>query len=285
MAAETYLPKINIIQYLIKTIAHKMKRLQLKFKQSAAFIFSLLIISILSVSCSKDEEITPEEPPVEESTGSVPFYKLQRVENLAAETDDKNPTVPKTEVLYSLENKTEQPLTFAKTSLWDLSFSGLYNSFLSGNNSANSLNTGYQGPGKGGIIVLEKSFDEVTDVPADSEFKTGKGLVGTDKAGAFGDGTGWYLYDFGGILIGDGSEQKKHVAYAAGEPLKLKDGTTLSARTIVLRTANGNIAKIKMISCYKDAFTADQWFKDTPHMYFTFEYVLVPKGSTKFEIK
>jgi len=40
-----------------------------------------------------------------------------------------------------------------------------------------------------------------------------------------------------------------------------------------------------MISCYKDAFTADKWFIDTPHMYFTFEYVIVPKGSKKFEIK
>lgn len=256
------------------------------FRQPLRWIFTLFLFSILITSCSKDEDTAPTapvKPPV--TTGSVPFYQLQRVENLAAETDDKNPTVEKTEVFYSLENKTEQPLTYAKTSLWDISFSGLYNSFLSGNNGTNSLNSGYQGPGKGGILIVQKPFDQVTDVPADAEFKTAKGLIGTDDAGAFGEGTGWYLYDFGGTLIGDGSEQKKHVAYAAGNPLKLVDGTTLAARTIIIRTANGNYAKIKMISCYKNAFTPDLWFKDTPHMYFTFEYVLVPKGSTKFEIK
>lgn len=260
-----------------------MERLYNTYRRSAKWIFPILVIAIFATACTKNKDIAPEEPVTAGTT--VPFYKLQRVENLAAETDDKNPTVPKTEVLFSLENKVEQPLTFAKTSLWDISFSGLYNSFLSGNNNTNTLNTGYQGPGKGGIIVVEKSFEEVTTVPSDTEFKTGKGLVGTDAAGAFGDGIGWYLYDFGGTLVGDGTDQKQHVAYALGSPLKLVSGVTLPARTIIIRTANGNYAKVKMISCYKDLFTASLWFKDSPHMYFTFEYVLVPKGSTKFEIK
>ncbi|MNY71051.1 hypothetical protein D3C86_2093090 [compost metagenome] len=56
-------------------------------------------------------------------------------------------------------------------------------------------------------------------------------------------------------------------------------------RTVIVRTANGDYAKIKMISGYKDAFTADKWFQTTPHMFYTFEYVVVPKGSTKFQIK
>ncbi|MDO7744729.1 MAG: hypothetical protein MUP99_13170, partial [Pedobacter sp.] len=116
-------------------------------------------------------------------------------------------------------------------------------------------------------------------------FKTGGTVVGTDKNGDFGEGTGWYLYDFGGRTVGDGSYEKEHVAYAIADGLTLANGTKLPARTIVLRTANGNFAKIKMISCYQNAFTPETWFRTTPHMFFTFEYVLAPKGSTKFEIK
>jgi hypothetical protein len=82
------------------------------------------------------------------------------------------------------------------------------------------------------------------------------------------------LYDETGMIKGDGSALKKHVAY--GMPEK---------RTLVIRTAKGDYAKIKMISLYKDAFTADKMFLNTPSAFFTFEYVVVPKGSTKFQIK
>lgn len=258
------------------------------FKKSVTGSIAILCLVVLSFSaCSKKDAVNPDPTPEmpARDADKVPYYKLQRVENLAAQTDDQNPTTPKTEILFSLDYKKEQPASYAKTSFWDVSLSGLYNSFLSGNNNADAANTGYQGPGKGGITVLQKTFDEVTAIPADNEFKTGKGLIGTDDAGAFGQGTGWYLYDFGGTTVGDGSDTKVHVAYALGNPLKLANGTILPARTIIVKTAAGDYAKIKMISCYKDVFTPDQMFTNTPHMYFTFEYVIVPAGSTKFEIK
>ncbi len=44
-------------------------------------------------------------------------------------------------------------------------------------------------------------------------------------------------------------------------------------------------AKVRMVSVYKDAFSVDKWSRNAPHMYLTFEYVMVPKGSKKFEIK
>jgi hypothetical protein len=248
----------------------------------------LAIATVLFSSCSKKNDPTPDTTTPVTSTRSadvVPYYKLQRVENLAAETDDQNPTTPKTEILFSLDYKKEQPSSYAKTTFWDLSLSGLYNSFLGGNNNSNPANSGYQGPGKGGVMIVQQAFDDVTTIPSDSEFKTGKGLIGTDDAGNFGEGVGWYLYDFGGLAVGDGSATKVHVAYALGNALKLANGTTLPARTIIVKTALGDYAKIKMISCYKDVFTPDLMFTNTPHMYFTFEYVIVPAGSTKFEIK
>jgi len=255
------------------------------FSKACILLCSWMLLNLVTACSDKNDDPQPEEEVPEETGSTVPYYTLQRVENLAVETDDENPTEAKTAVLFSLENKEEVQLSYARTQRWDVSFSALYNSFLGANNGQNSTSNGYGGAGQGGILVLEQAFDEVTAVPADNLFKTGGGIVGTDTAGDFGEGIGWYLYDFGGTTVGDGSYDKQHVAYALGSPLTLKNGTILKPRTIVIRTAKGNYAKIKMISCYEDAFTPDKWFRNVPHMFFTFEYVLVPKGSTTFEIK
>lgn len=244
-------------------------------KNRLKWVSACLVLGILFTSCKKDEVISPE-PTKEVPThteGGTPYYKLQRVENLAVETDDANPTVPPTAVLFSLETKAIVPLLYAKTNRWDICFNGLYNSFLSSNNGQSTTSLGAGSTGTGAIAIQQKPFDQVVDVPADVALNINK-LIGTDDEGDFGEGIGWYLYDFGGTKRGDGSYDKQHVAYAMPEK-----------RTVIIRTAKGDYAKIKMISCYKDAFTADKWFRNTPHMYFTFEYVIVPKGSTKFEIK
>lgn len=211
-------------------------------------------------SCKKDKE-----PVVEESKN---YYKLERVENLApAVTGTKN-------MYFNLETKNEVTAEQVKSTNWDLAFGGFSVSYMSGNNGTDPVNYGIGGGGKGGILVIEKPFDQVIDVPADADFKTGVNLFGMDKEGDRATETGWYLYDEKGTIKGDGSPRKQHVVYAMSD-----------SRTVVVRTANGDYAKIKMISCYKDAFTADQWFIDSARMFYTFEYVVVPKGSTKFQIK
>lgn len=224
-------------------------------------ISSLLIITagVLS-SCKKDKETVEAE--------STYYYKLQRVENFASATTGA------TTMYFNFETKKEVAASQVKTTEWDMAFGGMLTSFVSGNNSAEATNYGAGSTGVGGVAIVEKSFDQVTDVPAESEFKTGKDVFGTDKEGAAATGTGWYLYDMTGLIRGDGSARKKHVAYAMPEK-----------RTLVIRTAKGDYAKVKMISIYKDAFTADKWFIDVPMPFFTFEYVVVPKGSTKFVIK
>lgn len=229
-----------------------------------------IMLILLVTSCSKNEDVTPE--PTVPAGGSVPFYTLQRVENFQAEADDSNPTAARPAKYFSLENKQEVPDFYATTSRWDLQLFGLYNADFIAN-----------GKFEGGLVILEKTFEEVTNVPSDADFSASR-VVGADINGSFGGGIGWYFYDFGGSAIGDGSFDKEHVAYALGNPIMLKNGKTLT-RTIVIRTANGNYAKIKMISVYRDVLTPDKWMRNTPHMYFTFEYLLVPKGSTKFEIR
>lgn len=224
-------------------------------------IFGLLMLTAGALSsCKKDKA------PEKEETNS--YYKLERVENLA-------PAIVGAKSFYfNFETKQEVAAEQVKSTSWDMAFGGMSASMISGNNGADEGNYGFESTGKGGVLILEKPFEEVTDVPADADFKTGKDVVGPDKGGSFSTTTGWYLYDFDASVRGEGNPLKQHVAYALPE-----------SRTVVIRTANGDYAKIKMISCYKNAFTADLWFTVTPKMFYTFEYVVVPKGSTKFEIK
>ena len=245
-------------------------------------IFGFMVITGCSeeddpVPATDDPNPNPEVPAPEEpgdEEGNL-FYQLIRIENLEATTNDPDadPTAPRNPLYFSLEDSTWREDIYKKSNKWDLVFFSLYNSFLAGNNGDDENNLGYGANGIGGICILAENFDDVTAIPSPEKFMTAGG-IGTDAAGFFGAGLGWYLYDFGGTIMGDGSYEKQHVAYALQE-----------TRTIVLRTAKGNFAKIRMISCYKDAFTPEEWFRNTPHMYFTFEYVMVPAGSTEFEIR
>lgn len=267
-----------------------MKKMKILIKKVPQVVMMVFLIAVLTAACSSDdkpaEENGNEENPDTEVPDQTLFNKVIHVKNYQGSTSDDNPTAPSATLYYSLEENKSVDGSYKKTKKWDLAFGGLYASFLSGNNGSDSKNNGYQAGGVGGITIVAKPFDEVVDIPEDSQFKTGIDLIGTDDAGAFGNGTGWYLYDFDGVVVSDGTNlQKAHVAYALGDALKIANGTTIPARTVILKTANGNYAKIKMISVYKDVYTSAEWFKDTPHMYYTFDYVMVPKGSTKFEIK
>lgn len=250
-----------------------------KIRRYSFFCYALALICI-GYSCDKKENIIPDE----EETGN--YYKLIRVENLPiAPTDEGSTPNPHDHYLYSLSENKSVDVELGNSTKWDLAFGGIFTSFLSANNGSDEDNYGAGSTAKGGIAIVESTFDEVTEIPKDLEFKTGKDVIGTDDQGFFGEGMGWYLYDFFGTTVRDGAPEDQHIAYALAVPITKKDGTTVKPRTVILKTANGDYAKIKMISCYKDLFTPELWKKGEPIMYATFEYVMVPSSSTKFEIK
>lgn len=231
-----------------------------------------VFLLLAMVSCNKDDNGgDPETPPVSDTI----YGKLITVSNLAPEvTDDNDPTSTNRPPMYfSLEESKAVPAAYVKTARWDISFTEIYNSFLGGNNGGNTANLGSGGPGKGGIYMVEEPFENVLTAPDDTKFHTGKGVYGTDDSGDFGAGFGWYLYDFGGTIKGDGSYDLQHVVYP------------IQPRTIIVRTARGNYAKIKMLSLYKDELDPTKWRRNTPHPYFSFQYVLMKNGNKNFEIK
>lgn len=240
-------------------------------------------------SCSNDDGDAVKDDEVEiiddTPSSTANYYKVLRVENFGYTLADGNQLEDKSILYYSLVDHKEVSSDYRKTNRWDLAFSGLYSSFLSANNGSDAGNFGSQTSSTGGIYIVEQAFDEVKEIPADNLFKTGKEVYGTDENGDFGGGKGWYLYDFDGVHVRDGAYNNMHIAYALGEPLLLKNGKTVPARTLIIKTAKGDYAKIKMISVYKNIFKREDFTRTAPKMYFTFEYVLIPKGSTKFEIK
>ncbi len=249
---------------------------------------SLSLCFFIVAACSTDNSPTSDgtdDIPVTDDTPLTPTYynKLIRVENFAGVQGGDH--AQETNFFYSLEENKAVGESYRKTSKWDIGFGGILGSFMSGNNGENPNNYGSGTQTVGGIYIIEKPFDEVIAIPADAVFRTGKDEIGTDDHGDFGEGIGWYLYDFGGTLVRDGSYDNAHIAYALDKPLTLKNGTIVPARTIVVKTAKGDYAKLKMISVYKDILDREQFTRTAPKMFFTFEYVLVPKGSTTFEIK
>lgn len=248
-----------------------------------------VLLLVCSVACKKEAASTDVQPATEDSTAidTGNFHRLIRVVNFAADTAnaDDNPTGSKATVYFSLENNKSVSEQYAKTSQWDMAFGSLYNSYISGNNGTTVGNYGYGNRAAGGIAIVEKQFEEVTTLPANIVFKTAKDVFGGDAGGDFGNGAGWYLYDFGGTLVRDGAYDNQHVAYALGSPLTLATGAVIPARTLIVKTCNGHYAKIKMISVYKNALKQEEWFRTTPHMFFTFEYVMIPKGESIFTVR
>lgn len=246
------------------------------------FSYAIALCALMTAaSCKKDDNKST--TPVVTNPN---FYKAITVKNFTGDTTNKTAAT----WYFSLDSNAIVSDTAVSSAKWDVSFGSSLHSFLAGNNGVDTTNYGKGGTGIGGIIVLKEDFDAVVNVPSDDQFKTGKNLYGTDASGAYAAGLGWYAYDATGTLFGAGLSTKTHVAYAMGDSLTLtrmpaKADSTIAPRTVIVRTAAGNYAKIKMISLYKDLLTPDLWFLTSPQPYITFEYVLVPKGSTKFETK
>lgn len=245
--------------------------------QAGRLIIGCCIVAFV-VSCSKDND-----DPIEDDV-NPDYYTLLRVENLPVGPEGSEPGDSNV-YLYSLSANKTIPRSEAKSTKWDIAFGGVATSFLSGNNGVDHTNYGAGSAGLGGIAIIEEAFEEVDRVPADIVFKTGGDVIGTDDKGDFPAGMGWYLYDYNGTRVGEGTKEDQHVSHALAEPLLLSNGTVVNPRTVIVKTARGDYAKIKMISCYKDLFEQEEWRNGAPRTYATFEYILIPGDSNTFEIR
>ena len=136
---------------------------------------------------------------------------------------------------------------------WDIGFKG----------STLIFNGGTSGPGEGSAQIIADAFTSIVMAPESGYVQDGSNTCpsfdtpggtfpGSPYAICTGDRNGWYDYD-NAIL------------------------TPLAGRTIALTTGDGNYAKLRILSYYKDSPTAPTF--ESPARYFTFEYVVQPDGS------
>ena len=185
--------------------------------------------------------------PVDEGTDPI---EATLIENLAADphtsTDPMGrPVGTGRYTLFSLRTGQIVANTDSATTNWDLAFNG----------TTILTNSGSSGPGNGGAVNVAAPFEKVTAAPADEEI-----LVDEPGAPAIARSTAgnWYNYN-----------PQTHVV------------TPVPGRTLVVRTADGRYAKVRILSYYRDMpETIDD---ESESRYYTFEYVFQPDGSRSLE--
>lgn len=187
----------------------------------------------------------------EENTVEEPEIELQAVtvENLHAPGDlmDRS-TGEITEVrpfrYFSLE---DNQMVENREGDWDIGFKG----------TTIIVNSGSSGPGTAQALVVTGTFDEITSVPATADFKSD----GEDgMAIPTGSGNGWYNYNSSSHIV-----------------------SPIPGRVLLIRTNEGNHAKVEILSYYQDNPPLSEVDPmTTPSPYFTFRYLIQPNGTINF---
>lgn len=263
-------------------------------------ITCLVIVAMVGGSCGKVYDLSgadwqPDTPP----SDSV-FNREIQVLNLGARlpaghvpADDGDP------MFFSLEKFSSVAIGYRSTDRWDVAFSGSFRSTLSANNGSKS-GFGYGTSAVGGMVVLEKRFDEVTEIPGDSQFQY-PGESGLDDQGAFGAPLGHIFYTFGGNPLRpeinknlenpDPAVQAEankyvHLLYCLSQTMvdTFKNVRVLRPRTIIFKTAKGNFAKLETQSLYDGVMNPLQMKRDRSVIMpaYSFRYVVVPASERRF---
>ncbi len=164
---------------------------------------------------------------------------------------DENQIVLSSSVIDAAQRRADSTST-----VWDIGFRGTTIIF----------NGGDSGPGQARAQILVQLFDEVVEAPVDGYIADGENstcpqiqtpagpVPGSTLAICAGSDNGWYNYNSEAGLI-----------------------SPIPGRTIVLKTATGNYAALRILSYYLGSPNPPD--ADAPSRYYTFEFVLQTDGS------
>ena len=183
----------------------------------------LLLTSLISfVACEKDKPT----PTIDQRAYSVTTSgNVVTVRNLPGDTiigvsAQGQPVGAGRYTFFSLESGQWIPNADSNSNRWDLAFAG----------TIVRVNNLTSGPGSGGGFVFNGSFESLTSVPVDSTFRLDNHPV--SYAIPRGSGRAWYTYDGPTNLL-----------------------TPIPGRTLVIRTANGQRAKVEILNYYRGGST------------------------------
>ncbi|WP_442589926.1 HmuY family protein [Pedobacter sp. AW31-3R] len=266
-------------------------------------ITSLLLACILLLSaCSKSEDPEPEVilPPLPAITvtasGEYTVTDVPGDLTASMSGQDLNSTGDFKPLYYSLEDGRAIPAEYANTDKWDIAFTGIYNSSLWANNGAVIFDNGTKAPGygspaRGGLYLvidktvdakyydevkhqpvqvpiakslLDEAFNNVQSVPVADEQLLSRGYLTLDYF--LGSSSGYAFYDFYGAMF-PGDPKKAHIVYNL-------------PRTVIIKTAKGNYAKLVIYSFYKGSPASPTLDSEAPFL--TFKYSILKDGSKDF---
>lgn len=188
------------------------------------------------------DSTSPEDEPFEDPT-------LAKFEDLPADPftsfgPDGRPTGTGNYTFFSLRTNEVVPVADSASTDWDVAFRG----------TDIIINGGTSGPGDGAAQLIDGIFEEVLEAPENGwmiDSETGPAIPA-------GSGAGWYNYNPVAMVL-----------------------TPAPGRIILVRTANGLYAKMRILSYYRGA--PDSPTIDSEARYVTFEYLLQPDGSRMFQ--
>lgn len=203
-------------------------------------------------------------------------------------------------LFFSLERISSTHLGYQKSTRWDMAFSGLYRHEISSNNGSaqgtygrNAF--GYGGGGLGGILVIDSAYSEVNEIPPDSYFQAPGiiGMLGLDDYIGTADGYCFYTF-FGNVFrpdLAENNDRYWHMLYCFSEDFveafpdeygshRIK----ATPKTIIVRTALGNYAKVEIQSFYKNTLDPLDMRRsaEKPVPYFSFRYMVIKKEERRF---
>ncbi|TAD99020.1 MAG: hypothetical protein EAZ97_09875 [Bacteroidetes bacterium] len=201
----------------------------------------ILFFIILSLfSCSKNDD----------SVIILPLI-AQKVSNLPADPTGINPSngqplaASNRFTLFSFKNNAVVANADSASNQWDIGFRGTIIIVNGGNVRA----------GKGGAYIYTGLFDELKSIPETAVFKTDESA--TNLAITTGSGNGWYNYNAANNMI-----------------------SPIAGKVLVIRTADGNYAKVEILSYYKDSPVAVD--ANSLARYYTFRFIYQPNNSKIF---
>ncbi len=210
---------------------------------SAKFPLHLLSFLFVFAACEKDKPtpVVDQRAYSVSTSGNIITVRNLPGDTIVGTTAQGQPIGAGRYSFFSLETGQWIPNADSNSTRWDLAFAG---TILRVNNATS-------GPGGGGAFVYNGTFESLTSVPTDSTFRVDNHPI--SYAITRGSGKAWYTYDGPTNLL-----------------------TPIPGRTLVIRTANGQRAKVEILNYYRggttpSASSADS-IKTRDQRFFHFRY-------------
>ncbi|MFT3824151.1 MAG: HmuY family protein [Chitinophagaceae bacterium] len=273
----------------------------MKRKRITQVLVVTLAAALFCSACGKVYDLNGVDWQADVPPSDSVFNREILILNLGDNLPEGHVPLDATDPLYfSLEKFSSVHIAYKTTDRWDMAFYGNSRSEIAGNNKISGF--GYGSSATGGIIITDAPYSTITSIPDDGEFKT-PGRSGLDEIGFFGEPMGHVAYTFfGNIFRPDKvvgymdatypaavqveAAKYAHMLYALSENFArsfpvTSNGDSTKCRTLLIRTAKGNYAKVEILSYYKN--TLDPFDMNRGKGYATsFRYMVVKADEKRF---